>query len=191
MSKEILGNWEEITWKWLNTKNEDLTETLDEQKFREYIWNDLIKKHTKVGYWEVLWYQWKIIRITLPAVWDFWWYKFECFISDKSMKANEMQYNKWYKDFALSKDEMDDFNKAIREYMKSYWVKKYWLWAWLRAADFNNIIDKLFWYGQAFRYKIKGDDEHLYWENDDARSWGYNINSNGMQWHIILKLSQD
>jgi len=55
MVNEILENWEKTTWKWLNTKNEDLTETLDEQKFREYMWEDLIKKHVKVEYWEKFW----------------------------------------------------------------------------------------------------------------------------------------
>ena len=64
MVNEILENWDKVTWKWLNTKNEDLTETLDEQRFREYVLKNLIEKHVWVEYGvERFWYQWKIFRI--------------------------------------------------------------------------------------------------------------------------------
>ena len=172
MVNEILENWEKTTWKWLNTKNEDLTETLDEQKFREYMWEDLIKKHVKVEYWEKFWYQWKILRINLPAAWDFGWYKFECFISDVAIQ--DFQYDKKYEEFSFSRDEIEKFDERLSAYLKSYWVKRYWY-----SHEFFHVIYKIFEEPWSFRLR-----DNVWYENSSYNSKIHEW----YLWHLLLKV---
>ena len=190
MVNEILENWEQITWKWLNTKNEDLTETLDEKKFREYIWENLVEKHTKLEDWKKFWYQWKILRIELPAVWDFEWSNFECFFSDKIVGAKDLKDEKIYEDYLVSNDEINNFSDTIREYMKAYNIKRRY------SAHLSDIIKKLIrpqWEG--FRLKQNDEDKEnnrRRYRNTGYWSGGiflYDDNDNQMKWHLLLKTS--
>ena len=186
MVNEILENWDKITWKWLNTKNEDLTETLDEQRFREYVLKNLIEKHVRVEYGvEKFWYQWKILRIDLPAWWDFWWYKFECFISDKALE--ESSYGKKYENYSYSHDEIKNFNEEIWKYMKSLWIKRYWY------HDFSDIFYNLVW-----KYRLF-DERSAFWLKDNVWYLDGTHNNKSKQrskngpyqysWRLLLKLS--
>ena len=186
MVNEILENWEQITWKWLNTKNEDLTETLDEQRFRKYVLNNLIEKYMRVEYGvERFWYQWKILRINLPAAWDFWWYKFECFISDKTIE--ESSYDKKYENYSYSHDEIKNFNEEIWKYMKSLWIKRYWY------HDFPDIF-----YNLVRKYKLF-DARSAFWLKDNVWYLDGAHNNESKQrskngpyqysWRLLLKLS--
>lgn len=146
MVNEIWADWGNVTRGQLNTQNKVIAETLDEQKFREYIFKNLIEKHIKIEYSEMLWHQWKRLFIDLPVMWDFKWYKFECFISDKEIEG--LQYDKEYKNASFSFNEFEDFNNKIKEYMKACGVRRY-----RYSNEFFHIIKELFWKELSFRVK--------------------------------------
>lgn len=70
---------------------------------------------------EMMWYKWRKVCIDLPAVWEFGWYKFECFIWKDLIdeeKVNQSELN----DKCYSRKEIWDFLVAFNRYMHEYWV---------------------------------------------------------------------
>ena len=174
--------WESVNWKELisNSINKRIEETFEEEKYREDIWKDLISKHLKVEYYETLWLQWRKVVVDIPIIWNFWWCKFELFISDEIIdwyKYNEKFNNKEeYNSNALTYEETENFTRKINEYMKECGVKKY-----RKNRRFDTLMRELIWYNDAVWLKNK----YIY---SDVAHKRKNAPDNYKWWHILLKI---
>jgi len=105
---------------------------------RNLIWNytgvmeDLENNHTIIeSYSEYMWLKWKQLHLTLPAVWKFKWYKFDCFISDSEFSFDEMDNYKWQYNF-YDIDELCELWKALKAYLEEYKIN---------IDTISNVID--------------------------------------------------
>lgn len=125
---------------------------------KEAVLRDLKERYVKVQpNVEMFWWKWRNISINLPAVGKFKWFKFECFISDGSMRKEffdrSLSYDEigccsfgtkekdahLFSDKSYSVKEILDFFKAIKEYMKEYWIDID------RDVDYENIDYEKLW----------------------------------------------
>lgn len=97
----------------------------EEEKRLKLMWNtkailnDLKKYHviTEENE-EMMWYKWKIVRIDLPAVWNFKWFKFEYFVSDKRVKDVDFQLDSELTMKSFYRDDICKLLQAMNEYMR-------------------------------------------------------------------------
>lgn len=68
---------------------------------------------------EYMWLKWKELHLTLPAVWKFKWYKFDCFISDSKFRFDEMNHYNWKYNF-YDIDELCKLWDALKAYLEEY-----------------------------------------------------------------------
>lgn len=95
------------------------TKFKDLEDYEREILEDLKKNHVKVEKnKEILWYKWNIVHIDLPAVWDFKWFKFEYFISNKDIRKESFEKNPEFEKKSCSMEEIWALLKAFNEYME-------------------------------------------------------------------------
>lgn len=130
---------------------EDVTKRYWERKYWniDVIMKDLEKNHIKWSDCEIWWYEWRIISLDLPPVWDkFKWFKFQCFRSYGMISKNDFEKNKNIMDMSYTMEELSDLFRAMNKYMKANWI-----------------------YTDEYM-----DYEHELWEHsnkEECRAWGY------------------
>lgn len=88
----------------------------------EAILEDLKENHVKVEEnKEMLGHKWKIIHIDLPAVWEFGWFKFDCFVSDLDEFIGEVAWK--YEEMSYEREELYKLQEKIFEYGKACWAE--------------------------------------------------------------------
>ena len=92
---------------------------------RNLIIKDLEENHVKVEEnVEMMWYKWKIFHINLPAVWNFKWFKFDCFVSDELVSKENLEGNQKLLRQSYLVDDIVKLWLSIKDYLKEYWA--YW-----------------------------------------------------------------
>lgn len=93
---------------------------------RNLIWNyngvmeDLQHNHITIKEnSEYMWLKWIELHFTLPAVWKFKWYKFDCFISDSTFRFDEMDRYNWRYNF-YDINELCELWDALKTYLEEY-----------------------------------------------------------------------
>ena len=133
---------------------------------KEAILNELKEKHVDIEEnVEMLWYKWKKVHINLPKVWNFKWFKFDYFVSESSVRKNELEKKPELVEKSYSMKEVWELLQAMDEYMKEqgvemcsvvnrenyykYWIKgefKFGVWDCLKMLTWLNkkywLIDK-------------------------------------------------
>lgn len=137
--EEIIQAWEEF--------EQTIEEEAEEEKWSEMgilnpelicnptaILEDLQKNYLKVEFdKELFWVKWRFVHLELPPVWNFKWFKFNCFISKwESLTPGEFRSNPNFEKRSYSTEEIAQLLKAINEYMKAYLVETDW------DIDYNN-----------------------------------------------------
>lgn len=90
---------------------------------RDLIIKDLKENHVKMEEnVEMMWYKWKIFHINLPAVWNFKWFKFDCFISDKLVSKEDFKKNPKLIRQSYLVDDISNLWLSLNEYLKEYWA---------------------------------------------------------------------
>jgi hypothetical protein len=141
------------------------------------ILKDIQKNHVKVEFdKELFWVKWRFVHLELPEVWNFKWFKFNCFISKwEPLKPGEFKANPNFENQSYSVEEIANLLKAINEYMKAYWVETDWdidyinglknrdyengkkkSKAWLDLANYIWLTDCI--------YRLKDYEEDKYWK---------------------------
>ena len=107
---------------------------LEQPKKEESWWNievilkNLKENHVKVEEnKEILGYKWKIIHIDLPAVWKLHWYKFDCFISDESLKKD-----------VFKQVDISEKVKSLEKGFKNGSYSMFEIWKLLEEAENSN-----------------------------------------------------
>lgn len=123
----------------------------------EAILEDLKENHVKIEEnKEMLGHKWKIIHIDLPAVWEFGWFKFDCFVEYLNTWEKEFDFdgNEEYENKSYTEEEITKLLEAIAGYMKEYWVYmdediwyRYEVWKYLKEIAWLSdlLYDKRFW----------------------------------------------
>lgn len=123
---------------------------------KELIWNyeavedDLLKNHLNVKEnSEYMWLKWKEIHLTIPAVWKFKWFKFDCFISDDDFNFVKVDEDK--SAYGKKSDhfyEIDDLCKlweALQSYFEEYNAKCYISSFKISEWSIKNILTTTVW----------------------------------------------
>ena len=107
---------------------------------KEAILKDLKENHVKIEEnVENFWKEWKIVHIDLPAVWEFEWFKFDCFISNDSFNRETLGKERGTKKTnknLYSVKEISRLLQAINKYMKALGVDTDW------DMDYEKISNK-------------------------------------------------
>lgn len=86
------------------------------------ILKDLRENHVKIEEnAKIIWYKWKKVHIDLPAVWNFEWYKFDYFVSDKQIRKDTFESNPELKKRSYSINEVSKLFQAMNRYMLELW----------------------------------------------------------------------
>ena len=164
---------------------------------KEAVLKDLKEKYVKVQpNVEMFWWKWRNISVNLPPVGKFKWFRFECFISDDSMRKeffdwslsrDEIGYGKYgwrekdihlFSDKSYSVKEILDFFKAIKEYMKEYWIDID------GDRDYDNIDYENLWMVRWLDFEAWGiiweilESKRSYWTKDNY------IDGNHVRWWV-------
>ena len=118
---------------------------------------------------EIMWYEWKIVHIDLPAIWDFEWFKFDYFVSYKSVAQEDFEKKFELKKKSYSVEDVSELLQAMNSYMKELQGKNDW------DMDYENKLRYLrtntrrcnVW--DCLKY-ITGLDR-LYWLRDMDVAW--------------------
>lgn len=90
------------------------------------ILEDLRKNHVKFGnHVEMLGEVGQIVHLDLPAVWNFKWFKFDYFVSERDIYKKDFDKQKRFEEQSYSSKEIIELLKAMNEYMQEYWVSTY------------------------------------------------------------------
>ena len=140
LEDDLLDSWKKQISKWNQIRQEvnnkvagDLSKerVLPKESLfwnREAILGDLKDNYVKVedGV-EMMWYKWKKVYINLPAVWNFEWFKFDCFVwvgsETKSFLEKDHQD---VIDNSYSIKDISNLLRAMNRYMKEYGVETDW-----------------------------------------------------------------
>lgn len=157
----------------------ELTENMNGKISEALVWNteaildDLKKNHVKVEKnVEMMWYEWKKIHINLPAVWNFKWFKFDCFVSNLPITRKDFEENPEFEKKSYSMDDISKLLYAMNEYMielqgENDWDMKY--------------EDKLKYWETIYREEIYG-----------CKVWDFLKDivwlNNGSWWHCVCWL---
>jgi len=112
---------------------------------------------------EIRWIKWKIIHINLPQKWKFKWYKFNFFVSEKSIDKIEFENNKKIKKKSFSIKEISNLLRALNEFLKENKIEcditnKYeqliWIW-WIWRCLTWDVFKWITWLNSIYRLKDK------------------------------------
>lgn len=138
---ELKGIMDSLTY----AQRDDLLKMLQEDKrererpsFESLFWNEKailedIKKNYLTVTWDAtydaMWFfdkvksiGWRVVKLDLPAVWDFKWFKIELFISRYVSYTSSIVGNDKTREKLCSREKLEDILRAINGYMRAYWV---------------------------------------------------------------------
>lgn len=75
---------------------------------------------------DYMWYKWKKVRINLPAVWNFEWFKFEYFVSNATVYKEDFESNPELKNKSYSVKDVWKLLRTINKYMNAMGVVTDW-----------------------------------------------------------------
>ena len=134
----------------------------DREKKKQLMLKDFEENHVKIEEnMEMFGERWKIIHINLPSVWDFGWFKFDFFVSDRIVWKEDFEGKQLEKQ-SYSRREVADLLEALNKYMEACWVD------WDGEVDYEqyaNVYGKRCYDSEAWKFlrkKIKRD----YWLSD-------------------------
>lgn len=163
---------------WDTERNEKIQE-LTGKKWNEIsetlFWNkEAILQDLKINYVkidddvEMMWYKWKNFHIKLPAVWNFEWFKFDCFVSDDEIYKSEFEYS-WLWNSSYSIIEILELFQAFNKYMNELginmdwditdWDRKYFeydleYWGWgRRTSEAWDFLKEIMKFNSMYRLK--------------------------------------
>ena len=153
-------------------KKDEISDLFWEDEY--LILKDLKKNHVRIDFSE----NWsRRILLILPAIWNFKWFEFDCFIPNKDILKYDFEHKKWYVDDSYSIQEIWKLLKAINDYMKACWVETDWEMDYekeLKARKTRtvnskawNILNEITWLNEIFWLK----DKNVGWINDDSRAF--------------------
>ena len=199
MGIDILKNWNNNLnaimeeWKQLSDREKDeLLEMLKQEKaervkrIKEVVLKDL-KNHVKIKEnEEMMWYKWKIVTLSLPAVWDFWWYEFSYFVSDEKVRRDDFEKNPELENKSYSMREIWKMLQAFKEYMKECGVEIDWdvdyekdLKCWQSDIDRFEVIDCLKSIGWLDDWWCWLKDKNVCWAMGSRVEWDVRDSSYG------------
>ena len=129
---------------------------------REAIIKDLKEKYLKENDAEIMGNEWKEVHITLPAVWNFEWFKIDYFVSDKKVDNYYFESNPELEKNLKSMKDICEILKAVNRYMAELWVEtdgdmdyekdlQYWRGAkWVECGAWDCLkeitgLDRWYW----------------------------------------------
>ena len=129
--------WDEelkLIYEWLTDEQKDrlieiLIQDNNERANKKYnnteaAIKDLKAKNVKIEEnTEMMGYKWKKVHINLPAVWNFKWFKFECFVSDEAVTKSAFESNPELEKKSYSMSDISKLLEAINKYMTELWIK--------------------------------------------------------------------
>lgn len=119
-----------------NKKNNNWKESLRWNK--KAILNDLRENHVKIDEnANYMWYKWKKVHFSLPAVWNFEWFKLDYFVSNDIVYRRHFESNPELEKKSKSMKQIWEILKAMNRYMAELWVETDW------DMDYEN--DLQFW----------------------------------------------
>ena len=211
--KDILTIWEELKTKedekkkleeeWIKRDKEKLKES----QFDKLHWNffaildDLKFNHVSKFEWCIGWESWRSVNIKFPAIWEFEWYKFSYFTSNKEVRKtyfDAIPEIDWY--LYTIKDIANILN-VIRDYLKEYWVvidknidyeKELKPWKnILEGCEAWIFFKKLTWFNKI--YWLKDDNLGVFKKSRaylDCKDIGINVDCYYLDWtyaNLLLK----
>ena len=133
-----------LNWDMLEELHWDKNAVLENIKKYCVSKKDIIKSSTSkewdIGVMEP--FKWKMVRLVLPATWNFKWLKFECFISDEGIHRGDIRRHEDLNKDVLTLKEVWDLLRAINEYMQEYGILTDWYTDYENHVDFNNPDNK-------------------------------------------------
>lgn len=143
---------------------------LSQEKKEKLYWNrvaiikDLKENYLKEKDAEMMWYKWKEVHLSLPAVWNFKWFKLDYFVSNDFVYKEDFESNPELEKKSKSMKQIWEILKAVNRYMAELWVENDW------DMDYENDLQD--WKTEKYGCKawdclkdISGLNE-LYWTGD-------------------------
>ena len=91
------------------------------------ILNDLEENHVTIEHdVEMMWHEWKKVHIELPAVWDFEWFKFDCFVSYDYVTKEDFEAEPELEKKSYSMSDISKLLHAMNKYMAELKWKNDW-----------------------------------------------------------------
>lgn len=126
----IPKNWDDKKWtsqdlvEVLNSvSSDDIANIWEEIETREMVVEELKKLVTTQESQVMLWSEWKIVHIDLPAVGDFKWFQFNYFCSKYAYSLDTFNTNDEYIDNSFTIHGIVEFFTALNDYLRNMWVE--------------------------------------------------------------------
>ena len=191
----------------LKQEQEANQETPQEKKEKLY-WNreaiikDLKENYLKKYDAEIMWFKWKEVHLTLPAVWNFEWFKLDYFVSNDLVYERAFESNPELEKKSKSMKDIWEILKAVNRYMAELWVETDWdmnyendlqYWkterrgckAWDCLKDVTGLNR---WYWTSDKGETREKNSRIRWNCSDDRCY-FNRYSLGLEAHLFLGLS--
>ena len=195
--EELSENDAENVWELSQEKKEKL------YRNREAIIKDLKENYLKEKYTEMMWYKWKEVHFSLPAVWNFEWFKLDYFVSNDIVYKIDFESNPELEKKSKSMKDIWEILKAVNRYMAELWVEtdwnmdyendlQYWKTKKCRCKAWDCLkdvpgLDK--WYWTSDKDVDGRKDSRVFWTcSDDYCNFGRNI-SDDFSANLFLGLS--
>ncbi len=126
--KEQAHKAAQIDYRWKVEEETKVKDTKEELYWdKEKILKNLKQKVVVDKNTNYMWYTWKKVHITLPEVeWKFDWFKFEYFISNKTVYKKDFESNPELENKSYSPEEVWNLLKAMNKYMQAMGVETDW-----------------------------------------------------------------
>ena len=148
----------------------------------ENLRNNYLKFENGVKY---MWYRWKKMSLELPAIWNFEWFKFNCFISNRRhhyrSKMTKMSYsieeiwklldslNKYLKELWVETDGDIDYEKDLQNSLKKDEYKTYNVLECLKKITW---LSNFYWVAnKSSRWALNSVKMLDYYKNDCCLYW--------------------
>jgi len=137
------------------------------------ILKDLKENHVKIEKnAEVEWYKWKEVHFSLPAVWNFEWFKFDYFVSNDLIDKKDFEAKSELKKKLYSMNDVSKLLQAMNEYMTELWGEN----------DGNIDYEAELKYWETEKYRCAAWDclkaitwlDYVYWLSDKDVEWRMN-----------------
>lgn len=126
---------------------------------------------------EMMWYKWKKVKITLPAVWNFKGYKFSYFVSDDLVTKRDFEMKPKLEKKSYSMNDISKLLKAMNGFMATLGCEtdwgmkyknelKYWETNTYRCSAWNCLkaitwLDSWYWLS----------DKNVAWRKNSRAKW--------------------
>ena len=168
--EDIMRMWAKMD----ETERRKKEERIDALKWdTDAILKDLRKNYVKIEEnAEMMWYKWKKVHIDLPAVWNFEWFKFDYFVSDKTIKRETFESNPELEKKSYSMKDISKLLQAMDEYMSELQGKN--------DGERNYENEQKFWETDVYRCNAWDCLKSITWLN--SRYW---LSDKNIHWKKI------